>query len=65
MTNAPERNEGIVRRWKTVLVLSGLFLAGFGVWQVLLGNIGNGVGMIIVPGVVTTVLLTLITRRGN
>ncbi|HSH58840.1 MAG TPA: hypothetical protein VK988_04195 [Acidimicrobiales bacterium] len=66
MANARNRNDqATVRRWKSLLLVSGLFLAGFGVWQMTLGNVGNGLGMIAVPAVVVSVLLLLINRRGD
>jgi hypothetical protein len=64
MSKPPDGTDAEVRRWKTILVLSAVFLAGFGVWEVERGNVGNGLGMIVVP-VVVVLLLTLLGRRSR
>jgi hypothetical protein len=65
MSKPPEGRDAEVRRWKIILVLSGVFLAGFGVWEVVRGNVGNGLGMIVVPAVVVVLLLILLGRRSR
>jgi hypothetical protein len=65
MSKPPDGTDAEVRRWKTILVLSAVFLAGFGVWEVVRGNVGNGLGMIVVPAVVVVLLLTLLGRRSR
>ncbi len=65
MTKPPGRDEAALRRWKVLLVVSGLFLVGFGISQVMQGNVGNGLGMVFVPVVVVSVLLVLIHRGGD
>jgi hypothetical protein len=64
MSKPPDGTDAEVRRWKTILVLSAVFLGGFGVWEVVRGNVGNGLGMIVVP-VVVVLLLTLLGRRSR
>jgi hypothetical protein len=63
MSKRPDSTEPKVWQWTILLVLSGSFLVGFGVWQVLQGNVRNGVGIIVVPAVVAILLLILIFRR--
>ncbi len=44
-------------------MVSGLAVVAFGVWQVALGNVGNGLGMILVPVITVTLLLILLRPR--
>lgn len=63
MAEGTAQNARTLRRWKVFLVVSGLAVLAFGVWQVALGNVGNGLGMILVPAITVTLLLILLRPR--
>lgn len=62
MTKANEPNAQqarLMKRWFTVVVIGAVSVIGFGVWEVLEGRTGAGIGYIAIAVATTLLVLTI------